>query len=94
MVPADTECLEHAAAGDKASAHPPARQNVVISYKDHDSLSSGGGIRCFFLFLTSFSLTLLLLFIFACCCVHKLIDSFMLLCNDMLTMVDFGTDPD
>ncbi|XP_058756399.1 probable protein phosphatase 2C 11 [Vicia villosa] len=44
MVPADTDCLEHAAASTTAAAHPPPRQNVVISYKDHDSLSSGGGI--------------------------------------------------
>ncbi|CAI8601577.1 unnamed protein product [Vicia faba] len=49
----DTDCLDHAAAsttaaGDKTSAHPgkslPAPPNIVISYKDHDSLFSGGGI--------------------------------------------------
>lgn len=29
---------------------PPATPNIVMSSKDHDSLFSGGGIRCLFPF--------------------------------------------
>ena len=30
---------------------PPAAPNIVMSSKDHDSLFSGGGIRCIFRFI-------------------------------------------
>jgi len=53
-----------ASSSSEGQPAPPATPNIVMSSKDHDSLFSGGGIRCLFPFTVGLSFFLRLFLFF------------------------------